>query len=74
MGYVRGASMTVCVNGKRRQISDGVTVQNLVEGFKLKQKSVVVELNHKVIERNLLASTELRENDILEIVQFVGGG
>ena len=35
---------------------------------------VAVELNRDIVPRDLWASTQLAENDRLEIVHFVGGG
>ena len=66
--------MTICLNGVRRFVPDGATLEKMVEHFLLKKKSVVVELNRKVIDRNALHATRLHENDTVEVVHFVGGG
>ena len=66
--------MRVCVNGVQRELAKGVTLHELIASFQLKQKSVVIELNQKVVDRRHYEDTRLEENDILEIVQFVGGG
>lgn len=66
--------MTICVNGTKRQIPQGTTLERLVEQFQLKTKSVVLELNQKVMDRNVFSATELKDNDTIEIVHFVGGG
>jgi len=64
----------ICVNGGYRELPKDVTVRELIESFQLKQKSVVIELNQKVVDRRHYEDTRLEENDIVEIVQFVGGG
>jgi len=66
--------MMVCVNGAHRELPKGVSVRALIESFELKQESVVIELNQKVVDRRQYQDTRLKENDVLEIVQFVGGG
>ncbi len=66
--------MVVRVNGTQREIPDGSTIEKLMEYFHLQKKSVVFELNHKVISRETYSLTKLKEDDILQIVHFVGGG
>ena len=66
--------VSICVNGVKRQIPHDVTVEKLIELFELKKKSIVLELNHRVVDRNRYASTRLKQDDTVEIVHFVGGG
>lgn len=66
--------MVICVNGAKREIPKGITLEGLIEFFQLKKKSVVLELNRKVIDRSVFSATQLNDNDIVEIVHFVGGG
>ena len=66
--------MTVCVNGMKREVAKGTTLQELIELFKVNQKSVVLELNREVVDRSSFSATRLEEDDTVEIVQFVGGG
>lgn len=64
----------VCVNGAKREVPKGTTLDGLIELFQLKKKSIVLELNRKVVDRSVFSATQLKENDIIEIVHFVGGG
>ena len=66
--------MTICINGSKREVPAGMTLEQLVEHLRLKTKSVVLELNHKVRDRDTYSATQLQEEDIVEIVHFVGGG
>ena len=66
--------MVVRVNGVQREIPDGSTINGLFELFHLAKKTVIFELNQKVVDRNIYSMTKLREGDNLEIVHFVGGG
>ncbi len=66
--------MVVRVNGEEREVPAGSTIQQLLGVFQLEKKSVVFELNRKVIDRNAYEQTRLQEGDQLEIVHFVGGG
>ena len=67
-------SVTIRVNGAKREVPDGTTLEKLVELFQLKKKSIVLELNHQVIDRNTYSTAQIKEDDTVEIVHFVGGG
>ena len=62
------------VNGKDREVSDGLTVAGLLEDLELDGRMVVVELNRQIIRRTEIADVALRDGDQIEIVHFVGGG
>jgi len=67
-------AITVCINGTKREIEQGATLAGVIDQFQLKPKSVVIELNQRVVERSGYSTTQLQDNDVLEIVRFVGGG
>ena len=67
-------AMKICVNGTQREVPNGTTVEQLIELFQLKKKSVVMELNRQVVDRNRYSATALQDSDTVEIVHFVGGG
>jgi sulfur carrier protein len=64
----------VSVNGEQQEIEAGATVVSLLATLGLTGRRVAVELNRRVVVRSAWPETELRENDVVEIVQFVGGG
>jgi sulfur carrier protein len=66
--------MLLTVNGEPFDAPAGITVRGLVERLGLDQGPVAVERNREVVPRAEHAATELAENDVLEIVHFVGGG
>lgn len=67
-------AVKIRVNGEEREIGDGLSVAQLLEELQLRAGRVVVELNRDIISRDTHSSTLLNEGDVLEIVQFVGGG
>ena len=66
--------MRVTVNGDARELSDGVTVEQLVRELGLGARRIAVEINLDVVPRAELAQRLLRDGDVVEIVQFIGGG
>jgi thiamine biosynthesis protein ThiS len=66
--------MKIRINGEEREIAEGLSIAALLEELQIRPGRVVVELNRDIVSRTVLASTSLRDGDILEIVHFVGGG
>lgn len=62
------------INGERRELAEGLSLQELVQFLKLKPEQVAIELNQVVVRRAEWTSTLLKEGDRIEIVHFVGGG
>nr|WP_207733568.1 MULTISPECIES: sulfur carrier protein ThiS [Romboutsia] len=51
-----------------------MTISKLLEDIGVKKDSVVVEINLNIIENNQYDSYILREEDVIEVIRFVGGG
>ena len=67
--------MNLVVNGKTTNMSDGVTVSQLLirENVKMPQM-VSVELNGQILRRSQHEETTLKEDDKVEFLYFMGGG
>lgn len=66
--------LQIILNGEARQIEPGLTVGDLVRTLADDPRGVAIERNLEIVPKKLHDSTELRDGDQLEIVQFVGGG
>jgi sulfur carrier protein len=66
--------MNIVVNGKSRPISEAMTVEMLLKDSGFESSLVVVEVNQSIIPRMEYGICNLRENDTVEILRFVGGG
>jgi len=66
--------MTLTINGKIMDLPDGMTITQFLEEKNLRPRSVVVELNRVIIERDKYAETVLNDKDEVEIMRFIGGG
>ena len=62
------------VNGKVKSISDNYSVSDLVKNLKIPMKKVAIELNQEIIDKKNISKINLKENDTIEIVHFIGGG
>ncbi|HET7113258.1 MAG TPA: sulfur carrier protein ThiS [Pyrinomonadaceae bacterium] len=66
--------MRVHVNGEAQEFSSPLSLADLITQLELPPARIAVELNREVVRRNAWSSTELRDDDRVEIVHFVGGG
>ena len=62
------------VNGKSRVIDKDTKVLNLISNLKIPIKKVAIELNNEILDKKKLAKINLKKNDKIEIVHFIGGG
>ena len=66
--------MRLTVNGEPREVPEPLTVRGLIEHLGLLEGPVAVECNRRVVPRAEHALTALSNDDVIEIVHFVGGG
>ena len=62
------------INGEACTCAEGLTVAALLREREHDATAVVVEHNGQIVPAADFAATALNEGDVLEIVQFVGGG
>ncbi|MCL4164913.1 UNVERIFIED_CONTAM: hypothetical protein GTU68_056474 [Idotea baltica] len=63
----------ITFNGEPKTVESS-TVQLLIEELQLGAKRFAVERNKEIVPRSQFAETEVAAGDVIEIVQFVGGG
>jgi len=66
--------MRLTVNGEERDVNEGLTVRGLIEILGFTEGPVAVERNREVVPRAQHLTTQLADDDRLEIVHLVGGG
>ena len=62
------------VNGKVTELTGTMTLKELISKNGFREDRVAVELNGKIIPRSDYGLIDLKNDDSLEIVGFVGGG
>ena len=65
--------MQVKINGKSEEFIGG-SVLDLLKTRKIEPQMVAVEVNDTMVDRDHLASTQLKEGDRLEFLFYMGGG
>ncbi|HEV2146793.1 MAG TPA: sulfur carrier protein ThiS [Longimicrobiaceae bacterium] len=66
--------VSVRLNGEAREVSAGLSVEQLLLYLDLHPRLVVVEHNGEILRRDGYEEAPVREGDNLELVHFVGGG
>ena len=62
------------INGKINKIDDKTKLSDLVKKLKVPLKKVAIELNREIVDKKNLNKINLKVNDKIEIVHFIGGG
>ena len=62
------------VNGKVKSITYNYKLSDLVKNLKISLKKVAIELNEEIIDKKSIDKINLKKNDKIEIVHFIGGG
>ncbi len=62
------------LNGKIKNINKNSKLSNIIKNFKIPLKKVAIELNQEIVDKKKLNNINLKKNDKIEIVHFIGGG
>ena len=62
------------INRKINKIDDKTKLSDLVKNLKVPLKKVAIELNREIVDKKNLNKINLKVNDKIEIVHFIGGG
>lgn len=66
--------MEIRLNGKARDVGDGITVTQLLEDLKLVPLRVAVQVNMDIVKREQYGEVILRPGDTVEVLTFMSGG
>ena len=69
--------MRLTVNGDISQYAfpdKGTTISDLFHHLNLKETGRFVEINGRIFKEDTFSKTTIKDGDIIEIIQFMGGG
>lgn len=66
--------MQIIVNGEQRDVTAGLTAEQLVTDMEITGKRIAMEVNLEIVPRSGYAEHVLKAGDKIEIVHAVGGG
>ncbi len=62
------------INGRKINIKQKINVSDLLKKYKLDKKKIALELNGEIIPKQMYKKKFVKNEDIIEIVHFIGGG
>ena len=62
------------VNGKTKTVQKNTKLLDLVKILKIPLKKVAIELNQEIMDKRTIGNIDLKKDDKIEIVHFIGGG
>ena len=62
------------INGKSKFVSENLKIIDLIKMLKIPVKKVAIELNYEILDKKKINKINLKKNDKIEIVHFIGGG
>jgi sulfur carrier protein len=62
------------LNGKKVEIQRSLSIKDLIKKYRLKENKIAIELNGTILPKDHYKNKKVKNNDKIEIVQFIGGG
>jgi sulfur carrier protein len=66
--------MQIRLNGKAREVSEGISIQRLLEDLQLQPMRVAVQVNMDIVKRDRYREVLLQPGDTVEILTMMSGG
>ncbi len=66
--------MKIIVNGQEREFKENTTLQEVLQELSLEGKVMAAAVNMNIVKKNEWQDYILKEDDKLELLDFVGGG
>jgi thiamine biosynthesis protein ThiS len=68
------ADVEIRLNGKAREVGDGITLRRLLDELGLHPLRVAVQLNDEIIKRDRYEEIILKPGDMVEVLTIMAGG
>lgn len=66
--------MQIIVNGDQREVTEGLTAEQLVTEMGITGKRIAMEVNLEIVPRSTYTEHVFKAGDKIEVVHAVGGG
>lgn len=66
--------MKIIVNGENMEFKDNSTLLEIIKELKIEDKVMAAAVNMDIVKKDIWSSYQPKEDDCLELLNFVGGG
>jgi len=66
--------MKLIINGQSKEFMDNLTLQEIIDNLQITNKVMAAAVNMEIIKKDTWSAFKPKENDIIELLNFVGGG
>ena len=66
--------MTLIINGETKEFDDSATLQDIITNLQIENKVMAAAVNMNIVKKDEWSNFIPKNDDKLELLQFVGGG
>ncbi len=66
--------MLIIINGEEKNVEENSSLKKIITDLKIEDKVMAAAINMEIVKKNEWDTFIPKENDKLELLQFVGGG
>jgi len=66
--------MELIINGEQRKVQDSSSLQEIITELQIEDKVMACAVNMEIVKKEAWNTFIPKENDKIELLQFVGGG
>jgi sulfur carrier protein len=66
--------MLLYINGEKKEFDDNTTLSQIITNLKIEDKVMAAAINMDIVKKDNWKTFIPKNNDKLELLQFVGGG
>jgi sulfur carrier protein len=66
--------MTLIINGETKEFQDSFSLQNIITDLQIENKVMAAAVNMNIVKKDDWSSFIPKNDDKIELLQFVGGG
>ena len=74
MKKIKKIKIKIKINGKIVSIVEGLSLSRIIKDFKIPLNKVAIELNKEIVDKKRINKIKIKDEDMIEIVHFIGGG
>jgi len=66
--------MILIINGQTKELQEGLNLQEIMNILEMQDKVMAAAINMEIVKKEQWNSLQPKNNDQVELLQFVGGG